>query len=392
MKNPIYTAASLSLVTTSVLHAQEFTLPLEQIPSTDGLGNPANVVFEEPVGQVIITNIAWTDVVGDGLGGPTWGNEMAMQINDAGFVNFFPEEGEATAGGVWGPSEGSIDVNIEVENLRLEFFETYDDFAGVDATYVSGLVTITYIPGGDCNDNGIQDDEELSPETDCNSNGRLDECDLADGATDCDANGVLDVCENTEPPTETELAFDTGVLDGGQTVDLSVALGGSLVSLGVQLDYNNADGDGTWAGDLLIQLISPAGDCVEVGGFNLSNCANGVAADFDASWDVEASGAYAFTFPDLGLCNTTEGDWTVQLGHGYDVGTQDQWSGTLTIGTTGDSGPVCPADLDGSGAIDFGDIVQVLSNWGSTGPADLDGSGIVDFGDLIAVLSSFGPC
>ena len=78
--------------------------------------------------------------------------------------------------------------------------------------------------------------------------------------------------------------------------------------------------------------------------------------------------------------------------HGYDAGLADQWSGTLTIGTTDDSGPVCPADLDGSGSIDFGDIVQVLSNWGSTGPADLDGSGTVDFGDLIVVLSSFGPC
>ena len=75
MKNPIYTAASLSLATTSLLHAQEYTLDITQVPSTDPLGSPTNVVFEQSIGQQLITNIAWTDVVGDGLGGATWGNE-----------------------------------------------------------------------------------------------------------------------------------------------------------------------------------------------------------------------------------------------------------------------------------------------------------------------------
>ena len=608
MKNPIYTAASLSLATTSLLHAQEYTLDITQVPSTDPLGSPTNVVFEQSIGQQLITNIAWTDVVGDGLGGATWGNEMTMNVNGQDII-FFPADAGDTAGAVWGPTSGSEAVSIPVDgNLRIEFYESYDDLPGdVDAIYTGGSITVTYASAGDCNSNGIPDADELSIETDCDSNGTLDECEIANG--DCDANGVLDACEIapetdcdssgildaceieifdcntngvldacesqanefpfdtgildggvvgptytfesdgnwnrlevdldfnnvdgdlsyagdlilllTDPngncaqvggfdielctgnaygfpadwgvadsgnyavifntcvanlsgsgtwsvelshgyaagtqdqwsgtmridtgagtvvdcnengvddgeeispatdcntngvldecelesgdcnangvldscenlgSTETELAFDTGVLNGGESVDLSVALGGSLVSLGVQLDFNNADADPTWAGDVLIQLTSPAGDCIEVGGFNLSNCGDAVAADFDESWDVPDSGAYAFTFSDLSLCNTTAGDWTVQFMHGYDAGLADQWSGTLTIGTTDDSGPVCPADLDGSGSIDFGDIVQVLSNWGSTGPADLDGSGTVDFGDLIAVLSSFGPC
>ena len=53
----------------------------------------------------------------------------------------------------------------------------------------------------------------------------------------------------------------------------------------------------------------------------------------------------------------------------------------------------CPADLDGSGAVDFGDVLAVLSAWGSAGgPEDLDGNGTVEFGDLLVVLSSWGPC
>jgi len=55
--------------------------------------------------------------------------------------------------------------------------------------------------------------------------------------------------------------------------------------------------------------------------------------------------------------------------------------------------PDCPADLDESGAVDFGDILAVLSAWGCTDcPEDLDESGVVDFADLLVVLASWGPC
>ena len=53
----------------------------------------------------------------------------------------------------------------------------------------------------------------------------------------------------------------------------------------------------------------------------------------------------------------------------------------------------CPADLDDSGAVDFGDILAILSAWGNKGgPEDLDGSGVVDFGDILVVLEAWGPC
>ena len=53
----------------------------------------------------------------------------------------------------------------------------------------------------------------------------------------------------------------------------------------------------------------------------------------------------------------------------------------------------CSADLDCSGAIDFGDILAILAAWGNAGgPKDLDESGVVDFGDLLRVLASWGPC
>ena len=63
--------------------------------------------------------------------------------------------------------------------------------------------------------------------------------------------------------------------------------------------------------------------------------------------------------------------------------------GTITVVPS----DACPADLDGSGAVDFGDILAILTAWGNKGgPEDLDQSGAVDFGDLLVVLGSWGPC
>ncbi len=57
----------------------------------------------------------------------------------------------------------------------------------------------------------------------------------------------------------------------------------------------------------------------------------------------------------------------------------------------------CPEDLDGSGAVDFADLLTILGTWGpcppkGSCPADLDGSGAVDFGDLLRVLGAWGGC
>lgn len=53
----------------------------------------------------------------------------------------------------------------------------------------------------------------------------------------------------------------------------------------------------------------------------------------------------------------------------------------------------CPADLDGSGAVDLADLSLLLSQFGSTGAGldgDIDGDGDVDLTDLAALLASFG--
>ena len=54
----------------------------------------------------------------------------------------------------------------------------------------------------------------------------------------------------------------------------------------------------------------------------------------------------------------------------------------------------CPEDLDGSGVVDFADILVILSAWGPCDgcPEDLSGNGIIEFADILAVLGAWGPC
>ena len=58
----------------------------------------------------------------------------------------------------------------------------------------------------------------------------------------------------------------------------------------------------------------------------------------------------------------------------------------------------CPADIDDSGAVDFDDLLLILSEWGPYKdcppfiPADIDEDCDVDFDDLLRVLAAWGPC
>jgi hypothetical protein len=119
----------------------------------------------------------------------------------------------------------------------------------------------------------------------------------------------------------------------------------------------------------------------------LPAAANG-PPNFDIDWwtvdgggGASAGGGFAVTGtigqPDAGV--SSGGDWVVSGGF---------WAGGAT------AAPPCPEDIDGSGSVDFGDLLAVLSNFGACPgcPEDLDGNGSVDFSDLLAVLSNFGPC
>jgi hypothetical protein len=120
----------------------------------------------------------------------------------------------------------------------------------------------------------------------------------------------------------------------------------------------------------------------------LAGSARAGGSGFEIAWssmDGGATESAGATFalrgtigqPDAG--SAAGGEW--EAGGGYEGGPPPP--------------PPCPADIDGSGVIGFGDLLAILSAWGACDPdcpEDVDASGAVGFGDLLVVLSAWGPC
>ena len=135
---------------TSFAYGDVIEIDIAGVNSNDGFGSEINDVLSYDLGDIVITGIAWENVVGDGSPtGSTWGNEMNMAINGVSNVQFFPSDSSGTAGGVWGPADSggmvAIDLALEGAALTLEFYESYDDsFGATDAFYQSGTITVEY--------------------------------------------------------------------------------------------------------------------------------------------------------------------------------------------------------------------------------------------------------
>jgi hypothetical protein len=89
---------------------------------------------------------------------------------------------------------------------------------------------------------------------------------------------------------------------------------------------------------------------------------------------------------------------TVQAGgiHASGVSSVGALTFLLSVGDTINGH--CGADTDGSGAVDFADLLALLAAWGPYAPCppyiaeDIDRDCSVGFGDLLAMLAAWGPC
>ncbi|MBX3375161.1 MAG: hypothetical protein KF817_15130 [Phycisphaeraceae bacterium] len=64
--------------------------------------------------------------------------------------------------------------------------------------------------------------------------------------------------------------------------------------------------------------------------------------------------------------------------------------GTIEVTTA-----TCAEDLDGSGTVDFSDLLRLFGAWGSCDRAcaeDIDGDGVVGATDLLRLLAAWGAC
>jgi hypothetical protein len=122
---------------------------------------------------------------------------------------------------------------------------------------------------------------------------------------------------------------------------------------------------------------------------------------FESGGPVHAVFAYAdVVFEDAGLDEGASA--TIGYQDGEDgVRNTVQWSfnepGAVQAGTVltlMDEVMTCPGDVDASGDVGFGDLLQVLAQWGPCCgcPQDFDRDGEVSFADLLVLLAAWGPC
>lgn len=238
------------------------------------------------------------------------------------------------------PSSSSY--QFTVTDSGTYYFGVYDN----DQTNNAGEVfaNLIVISINDCNDNGVQDADDIANGTsqDCNGNSTPDECDVANGTSndcnvngipdecevlkDCNSNGIPDECESFDDcnsnniPDECESLADCNNngtpdvcetladCDGDGTPDVCEILNGAI-------DANPADGVPDECQGL------PVGAC----------CVNGQCTGLTAAQCFELDGNFA----------------------GIDISCADANCPTS-----------CPGDIDGDGQVGIVDILVVIDRWG----------------------------
>lgn len=232
----------------------------------------------------------------------------------------------------------------------------------------------------------------------------------------------------TCPSCDLEVQFLMEDLEGGEAGDaLEIAAFGSLEAMEISLAWTNLEQDASWAADLMVEVGLPNGDCVALGGYNVTSDCNSLgnySAIWPSSWQSSNSGVFeAILAADVwGLAG--EGEWTFSVVNGY--GSSDGIELDMTLKLVGlcapgeavqtgctdaaasnfdptanvDDGSCsptsdCPADLDGDGQVTVADVLVLLADFGcaTSCNADLSGDDITSVEDILLMLAAFGePC
>ncbi len=218
---------------------------------------------------------------------------------------------------------------------------------------------------------------------------------LAPGAS-VTAGGTASDCATALPLTD----------QGEQQIVLSPDVPAGAVVTGVTLSFRATH---EWIGDLTVSLehgepIALLIDRPGSGDFNFG--CGGELIDVLVT-DAPQAGGPAPCTPDnpvytgevapvdpLAVFVSSEGSgvWivTVRDVQQFDAGTIEE----VCLEIAFESGS-CAGDCDGSGTVNFADLVSMLFEFGTPGAnpgCDADGSGAVNFADLVSALFVFGPC
>ncbi|MBL9121788.1 MAG: hypothetical protein JNL80_17925 [Phycisphaerae bacterium] len=131
-------------------------------------------------------------------------------------------------------------------------------------------------------------------------------------------------------------------------------------------------------------------------GFGSSLMTSGVS---DASWDVSlqlngicGSGGRGSCFVSHPTPSCSDANCCGEVCSIDSFCCEFEWDWVCVNEATSMCEAPCPVDLNGSGAVDAGDLAILLGEWGGAGSADFNSNGVVEGGDLAVLLGAWGPC
>lgn len=332
--------------------------------------------------------------------------------------------------------DGSCVFNIEgcTDPLACNYYEpaTTDDGScimpdecgicdGPGPIYECGC---SEIPAGDCDCEGNQQQPSCPDPLACNYFPVDDGICLVDDLTSClyldavgvcggtctddvDLDGLCDDLDDCLPESEyfgcntcfTPVSFQD-TLDGGESLDVDLVFAsGVLSSLSLNLQFQPIVSDISWPGDLIIEIVNPQGDCIQLGGFNVpGDCSTSIGnyTIYPSVWSETTAGLYQ-TVIDIEAVNQIEGHgfWSVRFVNGYSSSYPNPVNYHAVVKLFG----LCPVyqsatnlsnTLCGPGTIYNETLHQCVPVDFTTCQSDLDNNGVVATSDLLIFLSDFG--
>ena len=182
----------------------------------------------------------------------------------------------------------------------------------------------------DCNQNGLDDTEELASgqSEDCNGNGIPDTCDVLQSGGDSNSDGILDVCQLDCGVT---IPFEFSGTYGQETV-IEFPFSAPAFQINCQASFSDTQFDQTWAGDLLVLLTAPNGKSVQFGGYDGSFEEHTSVGNFPGTWDTHVNGSFPNAIINLGPSGLSgEGNWTLRVTNGFVESNGAKWTGQFSI-------------------------------------------------------------
>lgn len=143
-------------------------------------------------------------------------------------------------------------------------------------------------------------------------------------------------------------------------------------------------------------ICFPKGACCTLEGSCVPEVSPEACAAFEGTFQgdgtscdsVECPAPQGWCCPDTSDCFEFDEETCLLFG-----GTWGGAGSTCSDSDVCDPSDPCPGDLDNDGVVEVDDILEVLSNYGSTGgDGDADGDGDSDVDDILKIINGWGPC